>query len=87
MPRRPQRLAAAPPALVLLLILLATTPVVAQQQPQPPRADPLRVYLDCQTRGCAREFFRTELGWVSWVRDRQSADVHLIITSQSAGGG
>lgn len=85
MPRRPQRLAAALPALVL--VLLASTPLEGQQQPPPPRPDPLRVYLDCQTRGCAREFFRTELEWVSWVRDRQSADVHLIITSQSAGGG
>lgn len=81
MPSRPLRFAAVFP----LLVLLAPAPL--QAQPQTPRPDPLRVYLDCQTRGCDRNFIRTELSWVSWVRDRQVADVHVLITSQDAGGG
>ncbi len=49
--------------------------------------EPVRIYLDCQTTGCDQEFFQTELTWVDWVRDRQDADVHVIITSQTTGGG
>lgn len=51
----------------------------AQQQ------GPIAVYLDCRS-GCDGEFIRTEIGYVNWVRDREVADVHLLITSQGAGG-
>ena len=49
----------------------------------------LRVYLDCQgrVRGCDRDFFVQELGFVNWVRDRFDSDVHLLITSLNAGNG
>ena len=49
--------------------------------------EPLRVFLDCQTFGCDPDFFQTELTWVNWVRDRQDADVHVLVTSQPTGGG
>ncbi|TVP59366.1 MAG: DUF481 domain-containing protein [Gemmatimonadales bacterium] len=48
---------------------------------------PPRVFLDCQTPGCDYDLFRTELRWVDWVRDRQDADVHVMVTSQPTGGG
>ncbi len=49
---------------------------------------PLRVFLDCEGRiPCNRNHFRTEIQWVSWMNDRTDADVHLIITSESVGGG
>ena len=49
----------------------------------------LRVYLDCQggVRGCDRDFFVQELGFVNWVRDRFDSDVHLLLTSLNAGNG
>ena len=49
----------------------------------------LRVYLDCQSyvRGCDRDFFVQELGFVNWVRDRFDSDVHLLLTSLNAGNG
>ncbi len=50
-------------------------------------ADPVRIFLDCQTFGCDFDYFRTEVTWVDWVRDRQDADVHVIVTSQATGGG
>ncbi|MCY3808211.1 MAG: hypothetical protein OXG58_02045 [Gemmatimonadetes bacterium] len=45
------------------------------------------VFLDCATRGCRPEYFRTEIGWVNWVRLPDEADVHLILTSQATGAG
>jgi hypothetical protein len=50
----------------------------------PPR---VRVFLDCQARNCDSNHFRTEIPWVNWVRDRADADLHVIFTSTSVGGG
>jgi hypothetical protein len=49
----------------------------------------LRVFLDCQggVRGCDRNFFVQEMGYVNWVRDRMDSDVHLLLTSLNAGNG
>jgi hypothetical protein len=47
----------------------------------------VRVFLDCQARNCDSNHFRTEIPWVSWVRDRTDADIHVIFTSTSVGGG
>lgn len=49
----------------------------------------LRVFLDCQggVRGCDRQFFVQEMGFVNWVRDRFDSDVHLLLTSLNAGNG
>lgn len=46
-----------------------------------------RVFVDCQTFRCNRQYFRTEIDWVNWVRDPQDADVHVIMTSEGAGAG
>jgi hypothetical protein len=48
---------------------------------------PVRVFLDCQTRGCDDDEFRTEIGFVDWVRESTAADVHVIVTSQGTGAG
>ena len=68
--------------LAALALVLLAVPVVAQNGPER-----VRVFLDCQTRGCPREEFRTEITFVDWVRDRTVADLHVILTSQSTGGG
>ena len=47
----------------------------------------LRVYLDCQTMGCDRDFFVTEIAFVNWTRDRADADIHVLITSLETGSG
>jgi hypothetical protein len=46
-----------------------------------------RVYLDCQGWFCDLDFYRTEITWVNWVRDRKGAQVHLLVTTQTTGGG
>lgn len=49
----------------------------------------LAVFLDCEGRSCmeVRTFFRTEITWVDWVRNREDSDVHVIVTSQTTGSG
>ena len=69
-------------ALVTVLLLAMAIPVAAQTGP-----DRVRVFLDCQTRRCAEEEFRTEITFVDWVRERTVADLHVILTSQNAGAG
>lgn len=59
----------------------------AQQIPAAPAAT-ISVYLDCQEwQACDFDFFRTELTLVNWVRERQVADVHLLVTTQQTGAG
>ena len=48
-------------------------------------SEPVAVYLDCGF--CDTDFIRTEIAYVSWVRDRAVADVHVLMTTQSMGGG
>jgi len=47
----------------------------------------LRVFIDCHTF-CDEDFLQTEMSYVSFVRDREASDVHVIVTSEntSAGG-
>ncbi len=50
--------------------------------------DALRVYFDCRGRRCDSSYFRTEVDFVNWVRDRTLAQVHLIMTNVgNASGG
>ncbi|MEX1256869.1 MAG: hypothetical protein WEG36_04540 [Gemmatimonadota bacterium] len=79
----------APARRVLLLgfLLLLPCTALAQDPGNEVRADALRVFLDCNTFPCDSDFFRTEIGFVNWVRDRTLAQVHLIITSNQTGGG
>ena len=71
----------------LLLIALLASGAGAASAQDSTAAAALNVYLDCQTGGCDFDFFRTELTLVNWVRDRQVADVHLLVTTQSTGAG
>jgi hypothetical protein len=43
------------------------------------------VFLDCNR--CDRDFLRMEITFVNYVRDRKEADIHLLVTNQSTGGG
>lgn len=69
--------------LPLLLLVLAAQPLQTQSVS---RGAP-RVFLDCSGFRCDEQFLRSEITWVRYVRDRQDADVHLLITQQRTGGG
>ena len=58
----------------------------AQDTAAPPaQVGTLSVFLDCDD--CSNDYVRTEIAFVNWVRDRTAADVHVLVTSQDAGGG
>src|SRR5215210_360286 len=72
--------------LVVPAMLLVAVPVLAQNTPPRPRPDPIRMFLDC-SHYCDEQFLRKELTLVDWMRDRKDADVHVLVTTQSTGGG
>ena len=75
------------PLVLLVLGTLLRTPVLFAQnvggdQPQP---EAPRIFFDCQGPQCDNTYHRTEIPWVTWVRDQQDADLHVIMTSQTTG--
>jgi len=48
--------------------------------------DRLKVYIDCHS-GCDMNFIRSEINIVDFLRDRQAADIHVLITDQNTGSG
>lgn len=77
------------PFQIALSLALLITPASAQQPADTTAraTDVLRVFLDCQNVYCDFDFFRTDITFVDWVRDRKDADVHLLVTSQRTGSG
>lgn len=47
----------------------------------------LRVFLDCPRFVCDSDHVRRQITYVEWVRDRQLADVQIIVTRQGTSGG
>jgi len=73
-----------PRVAVLLVALSVLTAGTAFAQDGP---STIRVYLDCQTRGCDFDHFRREIMFATWVRNREDAEVHLLVTGRGTGGG
>lgn len=69
----------------LLLFTLALTAGAAQAQTPAAPADQLRVFLDCSR--CDFDYLRREVPFISWVRDRKDAELHVLVTTQPTGGG
>ena len=75
-----------------LCLCLSAMPLVraAAQQPAESIRDQdqaLRVFLDCRSRHCDFDHFRREITFVSYVRDRKDAHVHILVTTRRTGGG
>ena len=68
----------------LVVCALASAPTLEGQAT--PAAGPVAVYLDCRA-SCDGSLIRTEITYVNWVRDREVADVHVLLTSQRSGAG
>jgi hypothetical protein len=75
------------PLVLTALGIVFGTPVLFPQDVggQEPAGAP-RVFFDCQGPQCDDTYHRTEIPWVTWVRDQQDADLHVIMTSQTTGG-
>ena len=59
---------------------------VPSATPPPAQSQALAVFLDCHGP-CDFDYLRREILYVNWVRDRQDADLHLLLTTQGTGGG
>ncbi|HEX8451202.1 MAG TPA: hypothetical protein VF647_03840 [Longimicrobium sp.] len=73
--------------IALVAALVAVAPAAAQQTAPAAQPEAVRVFLDCNGFHCDQDFYRTEINWVGYVRDRQDADVHVLITRQQTGSG
>jgi hypothetical protein len=71
---------------MLAVALLLPCALVAQASSDTAGAR-VRVFLDCSGFDCESDFFQTELPYVSHVRDRSDADVHVLITRERTGSG
>jgi len=65
----------------------AVSPLAAQDSTRSAQDSAPRVFLDCPDTFCDFDYYRTEITFVNWVRDRQFAQVHVLVTTQSTGGG
>lgn len=76
---------------VLACVAVAVAASVTRAQTGAPPAasstELAKVFVDCQSDGCDDNFFRTELTWVNFVRDRTVADVFVLVTSIGTGSG
>lgn len=78
------------PVTPALSACLALVSVAAAQEPADTAAadtSALRVYLDCPNWFCDRDYFRTEIAFVNWVREPQVSQVHVLLTTQRTGAG
>lgn len=71
---------------LLALILFFLLPRAAAPQDTAPAGEPIRVFIDCE-RDCDDQFIRTEITWVSYMRDRADAQVHVLVADETTGGG
>jgi hypothetical protein len=75
---------------ILFVLALATTSLAAAMSQDQSDIDELKktavkIYLDCDS--CDVEYIKTEITFVNYVRDRLEAQVHILITTQTTGGG
>ena len=46
----------------------------------------LRVFIDCMYE-CDTEYLRQNIDFIDYVRDRETSDLHVLVTTQETGGG
>ena len=82
--------------LVAFSAALCLTTLAAAQTPPPGKTVSVqdttqnlavRVFVDCEGAGCDYDFFRDDLKWANFVRDRMVSDVVLLVTSLRTGSG
>ncbi|HEX9368322.1 MAG TPA: hypothetical protein VF921_16955, partial [Vicinamibacterales bacterium] len=67
-----------------LAFFLPDGPAAAEQEPQA-QHDMVRVFLDCNR--CDEDYLKKEVTFIDYVRNREDADVHVLVTNQETGGG
>ena len=77
--------AATAACLAVLLWFCAPAGPAAAQVAEPETQDRLALFLDCDF--CDETFIRQEVPYLDHVRDREVADVHVLVTRESTGAG
>ena len=74
---------------VVVLLGLALPGVARAQENgrESAAGDRPRIFFDCRGSRCDSSYYRTEIDWVTWVRDQRDAHLHVIMTSQQTGAG
>ena len=75
------------PRLLVCLLTLAGPLAASGQPPGAPPPGPLRLFVDCANAWCDLDYVRSEVTFVNHVRNREDADVHVLVTAESTGGG
>lgn len=72
-----------------LRVLVAACAIVAlpARHAEAQRVRPFSIFLDCSAFYCDPDFYRTDIGFVDHLRERSAADVHVLITRETTGGG
>ena len=68
----------------VLALFLPDNPALAEQASQA-KHDLVRVFLDCNR--CDEDYLKKEVTFVDYVRNREDAEVHLLVSTQETGGG
>ena len=74
----------------LLAILSASGGAAAQvpsHAPEATRERSVGIYVDCDPAICDLDFLRTDIAFVTHIRDRHDADVHVLVTSEPTAEG
>ena len=75
------------PFRALLVATFAVASAIGMAAPARAQNGRPHVFFDCSGPRCDSRYYRTEIDWVNWVNDKEDADVHLIMTSQTTGAG
>ncbi len=79
------------PGVLLTLAAVALHPAGVTAKQSPPGEEPaglLKVFLDCHLLlSCDTDHFRREITFVNWVRTREDAQVHVILTYTPSASG
>ncbi|GAC1385728.1 MAG: hypothetical protein NVSMB45_14820 [Ginsengibacter sp.] len=68
--------------LIVLLLVKQIIPAQAQSS-----QEKIKLFVDCSNSYCDRDYIKTQITFVDYVLDNKAADIHLLITQQSNGGG
>ncbi|HZF66158.1 MAG TPA: hypothetical protein VEZ55_16825 [Chitinophagaceae bacterium] len=71
----------------MLFLALLCVMGISNVQAQGTHPQRLKVFIDCSRTRCDRAFIISEIRVVDFLLDRIASDVHVLITSQGAGGG
>jgi|AntRauTorckE6833_2_1112554.scaffolds.fasta_scaffold00035_43 hypothetical protein len=83
--KKKQENTATPVCLILLLWFCTAVHPVAAQEVEMGTPTRLALFLDCDF--CDETFIRQEMSYLDHVRDREVADVHVLVTREGTGSG